>query len=200
LIVPKTVLERVFHALGHLLTRHVKVATVCAGILIFTIAANAYPQLCIAQEATLKNQIPTSTDWVVTIGGWGNIAPKFNGSDDYVFGGTPIVDVHWGSREWLSLPKDGLDFEFFQTENFRGGPVADLRWGFGTTHDRGLKEIGGPARSIGRRERKISMTRRNRPLKGLGIVQEFSRFMCQCGVEAADQAPINSTLARGLDS
>ena len=143
MIVPKTVLERVFHTLGHLLTRHVKAAIVCAGILTFAIAASADPQLCIAQEATLKNQVPTSTDWVVTIGGWGNFAPKFDGSDDYVFGGTPIVDVHQGSKEWLSLPKDGLDFEFFQTENFRGGSVADLRWGFGTTHDRGLKEIGG---------------------------------------------------------
>ena len=94
MIVPKTVLQRVFHALGHLLTRHVKGAIVCAGILTFTIAASADPQLCIAQEATLKNQISTSTDWVVTIGGWGNFAPKYDGSDDYVFGGTPIVDVH----------------------------------------------------------------------------------------------------------
>ena len=111
MIVPKTVLERVFHTLGHLLTRHVKAAIVCVGILTFAIAASADPQLCIAQ---------------------GNFAPKFDGSDDYVFGGTPIVDVHQGSKEWLSLPKDGLDFEFFQTENFRGGSVADLRWGFGT--------------------------------------------------------------------
>ena len=97
MIVPKTVLERVFHALGHLLTRHVKAAIVCAGI--FTIAASAYPQFCIAQEATQKYYVPASTDWVVTVGGWGNIAPKYDGSDDYVFGGTAIIDVHQGSNE-----------------------------------------------------------------------------------------------------
>jgi len=139
--VAKTVPERVF-ALGQFLTGHVKAATVRAGILAFALAATAYPQMSIAQEATQKYQVPASTDWVVTIGGWGNFAPKYDGSDDYVFGGTAIIDVHQGSKEWLSLPKDGLDFEFFQTENFRTGPVADLRWGFGTPHERGLKEIG----------------------------------------------------------
>ena len=60
----KTVPECVFRALGQFLAGHVKAAIVCAGILTFTIAASADPQLCIAQEATLKNQVPTSTDWV----------------------------------------------------------------------------------------------------------------------------------------
>jgi MipA family protein len=135
--------KRLLRALGQLLGRHASAATGRAGALAIALAASACPQMSIAQEAAEKYQVPTSSDWVVTIGGWGNFAPKYDGSDDYVFGGTPILDVHWGSREWLSLPKDSLDFEFFQTENFRAGPVANLRWGFGTPNERGLKEIGG---------------------------------------------------------
>jgi outer membrane protein len=121
----------------------VKATAVCAGILL-AIATSAYPQTCIAQEAAQNIQPSTSADWVVTIGGWGNFAPKYEGSDEYVFGGTPIIDVHrLGSKEWLSLPKDGLDYELIETENFRAGPVADIRWGFGTVDERGLKEVGG---------------------------------------------------------
>ena len=95
LVVAKTAPECVLRTPGQFLTRHVKAATVCVGILTFTIAASAYPQSCAADEAALKS-VPASSDWVVTIGGWGNFAPKYDGSDDYVFGATPIVDVHWG--------------------------------------------------------------------------------------------------------
>lgn len=107
-----------------------------------TITAAAYPQMCIAQEATQKTQTASSTDWVVSIGGWGGFSPKYQGSDDYVFGGTPTFDVHQMGSKWLDLPKDGLDYGLFETENFRAGPVANLSWGFGTANQRGLKEIG----------------------------------------------------------
>jgi hypothetical protein len=57
--------------------RHANAAT--AWILAFA--------LTMAQERTRNYQVPTSSDWVVTIGGWRNLAPKYDGSDDYVFGG-----------------------------------------------------------------------------------------------------------------
>ncbi len=85
----------------------------------------------------------STSDLIVTIGGWGNISPEFSGSSRYDIGGSPIIDIrHPGSKEWLSLPKDGIDYELFETDNFRAGPVGNLRWDFGNTRDRGLKEIG----------------------------------------------------------
>ena len=84
-----------------------------------------------------------TSDWIVTLGGWGNYSPEFDGSRHYDFGGSPIIDFrHVGSKEWLSLPKDGIDYELFETNNFRAGPVGNIRWDFGNTEDRGLKELG----------------------------------------------------------
>jgi outer membrane protein len=95
-----------------------------------------------AQEADSQQvQATNSSDWVVTLGGWGAISPDYSGSKHYEFGGIPIFDIHRG-MEWLRLPKDGIDYEIFETSNFRAGPVADIRWGIGTTPDRGFKEIG----------------------------------------------------------
>ncbi len=83
-----------------------------------------------------------SSDWIVTLGAWGNISPEFSGSKHYDLGGSPIVDFRKvGSREWLSLPHDGIDYELFETQNFRAGPVGTIRWDWGNTKDRGLKEI-----------------------------------------------------------
>jgi MipA family protein len=83
-----------------------------------------------------------SSDWVVTLGGWGNISPEYSGSKKYNFGGSPIIDFHRvGEKQWLTLPKDGIDYELYQTDNFRFGPVGQIRWDFGNTRDRGLKEI-----------------------------------------------------------
>ena len=122
-----------------------KSATACGLILGFTLGACAYPQLGVAQEATQRSAPSSSTDWVVTIGGWGNFAPKYDGSDAYVFGGNPIVDVRRiGSREWLNMPRDGIGYALIETANFRAGPVGTIRWGFGTIGDqRGLKEVAG---------------------------------------------------------
>lgn len=97
-----------------------------------------------AQEAPGQRlQAASQSDWIVTFGGWANISPDYSGSSHYGFGGSPMVDVHrGGEKEWLSLPGDGLDYELVETDNFRAGPVADVRWGFGQTDDRGLKEVG----------------------------------------------------------
>lgn len=124
-----------------------RVSVACSGFLAAVVS-------CIAPHAALAdgpfdNSIanPTiataSSDWVVTLGAWGNISPEFSGSSHYDLGGSPIVDFHRvGDKEWLSLPNDGIDYELFSTDNFRAGPVGQIRWDFGNTRDRGLKEIG----------------------------------------------------------
>ncbi|MFT3732242.1 MAG: MipA/OmpV family protein [Hyphomicrobium sp.] len=119
----------------------------CAALLVLA-ALCAGPRASFAQDPYANSitnpAIATaSSDWIVTLGGWGVVSPEFSGSSHYDFGGTPIIDIrHAGSREWLSLPKDGIDYELFETENFRAGPVGTIRWDFGNSEDRGLKEIG----------------------------------------------------------
>jgi MipA family protein len=107
-----------------------------------------------ASEALAQDVSPSATnstfaayaatsDLIVTIGGWGNISPEYSGARKYDLGGSPIIDIrHPGSKEWLSLPDDGIDYELIETDNFRAGPVGTLRWDFGNTRDRGMKEIG----------------------------------------------------------
>ncbi len=102
------------------------------------------PQAAHAQDVdpTSPNS-SASSDWIVTLGAWGNFSPEYSGSNRYDLGGSPIIDFRrLGSREWLSLPQDGIDYELFETENFRAGPVGAIRWDWGNTKDRGLKEIG----------------------------------------------------------
>lgn len=123
----------------------VKAAVTCAATVGLAFAACAFPRTCIAQNAAQEGSPSSSPGWVVTIGGWGNFAPEYEGSDEYVFGGSPIIDVHrQGSREWLNLPRDGIDFELVETKTFRAGPVATIDWGFGTVDgQRGFKEVAG---------------------------------------------------------
>lgn len=106
----------------------------------------SYAQLLHAQDTITNSSGVTaaaSSDWIITLGGWGNLSPEYDGSRHYDFGGSPIVDFRRvGSKEWLSLPKDGIDYELFEIDNFRAGPVGNIRWDFGHTEDRGLKEIG----------------------------------------------------------
>ncbi len=119
---------------------------VCAALFGFA-AALSTAQIAFAQDSGANSPdvaaAAATHDWIVTLGGWGNVSPEYSGSSHYDFGGSPIIDIrHVGSREWLSLPKDGIDYELFETENFRAGPVGNIRWDFGDTRDRGLKEIG----------------------------------------------------------
>lgn len=129
----------------------------CVGVrrqAVFSAARVAAAIVCLAPPAAradgpFTNSIANpaiataSSDWIVTLGAWGNISPEYSGSSRYDLGGSPIVDFRKaGSREWLSLPQDGIDYELFETENFRAGPVGAIRWDWGNTRDRGLKEIG----------------------------------------------------------
>lgn len=123
-------------------------ASIACGGLLAAFAACITPHTALA-DGPFDNSIanPTiasaSSDWVVTLGAWGNISPEFSGSNHYDLGGSPIIDFHRvGDKEWLSLPNDGIDYELFSTNNFRAGPVGQIRWDFGNTRDRGLKEIG----------------------------------------------------------
>lgn len=85
--------------------------------------------------------------WLVTVGGWATLGPKFDGSDEYEIGFKPRFALsRAGSRQWLALPNDGMDVELFETDNFRMGPVASFRVGAETD-----PTSGGMRRFAGRR-------------------------------------------------
>lgn len=67
--------------------------------------------------------------WIVTLGGWGTFEPKSEGSTHMGPGFRPLVSVREsGARDWLVLPNDGLDYELIETDNFRAGPVVNVKW------------------------------------------------------------------------
>jgi MipA family protein len=81
--------------------------------------------------------------WIVTLGGYGVIEPKAEGSKTYQTTGRPIFSFRKSTdREWLQLPNDGFDYELIETENLRAGPVATGRLaGVGPASARGSRNI-----------------------------------------------------------
>jgi outer membrane scaffolding protein for murein synthesis (MipA/OmpV family) len=83
--------------------------------------------------------------WLITLGAYAVVSPDFEGSSSYGVGGRPIFGIRRaGSREWLALPNDGIDIEVFETDRFRAGPVAALRFNRDTDRTvRGFERVGG---------------------------------------------------------
>jgi outer membrane protein len=82
-----------------------------------------------AQQSPWVTEAESAAGWIVTLGGYGDLEPKFEGARHYTFWFHPIIDYRTvGSREWLSLPNDGFDFPLIATDSFRAGPVVNGRW------------------------------------------------------------------------
>jgi MipA family protein len=81
--------------------------------------------------------------WIITLGGYGLIEPKTEGSKTYHATGRPVFAVRRSTdREWLSLPNDSSDFELFETAQLRAGPVVSGRWGSaGPAMERGTRKL-----------------------------------------------------------
>ena len=89
--------------------------------------------------------------WIVTLGGWGVLEPRFEGAKHDTVNFRPLFNIRKeGAKEWLVLPNDGFDFEFIETSNFRAGPVANWHWQRSVTGDipRGYKHFGSVDLSI----------------------------------------------------
>lgn len=66
--------------------------------------------------------------WLVTLGGYTLIAPRFEGAARYAPDWRPIFSFRRADgKDWLDLPYDGVGFELYETETFRFGPVVDWR-------------------------------------------------------------------------
>ena len=89
--------------------------------------------------------------WIVAVGGWGVLEPRFEGAKKDSLNFRPFFNAHKeGVREWLALPNDGFDFELIETDNFRAGPVANWHWQRDVSGGipRGFKHIGSVDLSI----------------------------------------------------
>ena len=101
--------------------------------------------LAFATPSVRADDVPAvKTDGlVVTLGGWGLVQPKFEGSSRYELAPKPIFDIRGvNDKDWLSLPKDGFGLDLFETSNFHTGLVGNWRWAFDVNNQRGFRRIG----------------------------------------------------------
>lgn len=82
--------------------------------------------------------------YIITLGGFADVEPKFEGSRRYRVGFLPLFDVREANaKEWLNLPRDAVDFALFETESLRAGVVGNGRWGRDTNSlVRGYHHVG----------------------------------------------------------
>ncbi len=74
---------------------------------------------------SLENAPPSA--YVVELGGYGVLAPAYEGSNHYVMSFKPIFYyTSPGDRQWLSFPNDAIDINLYETSNFRAGPAASI--------------------------------------------------------------------------
>lgn len=83
---------------------------------------------------------------LITLGSYGVFGPKFEGSKGHEIGPWPIIS--WrnaNDKEWLDLPKDGLEYTLHETDNFRFGAAGYVRWqrDTSTIRERGFQRIQG---------------------------------------------------------
>jgi MipA family protein len=97
-----------------------------------------------AQQSPWVTDTQSDAGWIITLGGYGDLEPKFEGARHHTFWFHPIIDYRTvGSREWLSLPNDGFDFPLIVTDSFRAGPVGNGRWERDVSSlERGFRHVG----------------------------------------------------------
>ncbi len=78
-----------------------------------------------AADIALDVNAPSA--WIVEFGGYGVLEPTYEGSKRYTLGFKPQFDIRDSrDREWLSFPNDAIDYNLFETPNFRAGPAATV--------------------------------------------------------------------------
>lgn len=97
--------------------------------LVTGLCAGAAEAADLAPAPSLLTSEPAS-GWIVSLGGTGQIGPKYDGASKAGFSGMPSVS--WrrvGEEAGFSAPDDGLDYALYETKTFSFGPVASFRAG-----------------------------------------------------------------------
>ena len=108
---------------------------IAAGCAVFASVITAAPACAV--------DAPSGT--IITVGGYGIIGPKFEGSKHDELSFKPSFSWHkTGDRVWLDLPNDGLDISIIEGDNYRAGVVGNLRWQRHAedVRPRGFKKVG----------------------------------------------------------
>jgi outer membrane protein len=81
---------------------------------------------------------------IVTLGGFGAFAPRFEGARRSEWGFIPLFDIRdASSKEWLNFPRDGIDLALVETSTLRAGLVGNFRWNRDTSSlVRGFRRVG----------------------------------------------------------
>lgn len=96
------------------------IATLCAAVCVPVACAHA------VEDPPQPTDKPS---YIITVGGFGALEPRFEGARHSRWGYQPLFDIRKeGDREWLNLPRDGFDFALYETDSFRAGLVANGRW------------------------------------------------------------------------
>jgi outer membrane protein len=70
--------------------------------------------------------LPTQVDAVgVGIG----MAPDYEGSDDYLFGGLPVIHLNYGQNRYVRLMGTSLEWNISNNHLFEFGPIGNYRFG-----------------------------------------------------------------------
>ncbi|MBF9235308.1 MipA/OmpV family protein [Microvirga alba] len=70
------------------------------------------------------------TGWIITLTGYGEVGPRYPGSDKFSVFGYPSIDYRRvGEPARWSAPDDGIDFAVLDWPNFRAGPVVRFEGG-----------------------------------------------------------------------
>ena len=108
---------------------------IAAGCAVFASVITAAP--------AFAGDAPSGT--IITVGGYGIVGPKFEGSKHDELSFKPTFSWHkTGDRVWLDLPNDGLDISVIEGDNYRAGVVGNLRWQrhADDVRPRGFKKVG----------------------------------------------------------
>lgn len=103
-------------------------ARLCLGSMLSAVFAVLFaiaPPPAAAQDKAAGDDGPL----LITLGAYGVFGPKFEGSKGHDISPWPIIS--WrnaNDKEWLDLPKDGLEYTVYETDNFRFGASGYVRW------------------------------------------------------------------------
>lgn len=93
------------------------------------LASSLLPARAFAQEAAAGPDAKAPSGTIITLGGFGAMGPRFEGSRRMGWDFIPLFDIRdVGDKDWLNLPRDGIDVTIFETESFRAGLVGNFRW------------------------------------------------------------------------
>jgi outer membrane protein len=94
-----------------------------------------------AANAATAQESPAARDWEVLVGGGALAAPSYEGDDDYRLSILPSIQINYRKKFFASV-EGGVGYRVFDTEAFRAGPIARLKFERDDDGDQGFAVTG----------------------------------------------------------